>query len=107
MAQCRIWEHSAAASAKPSGINLHNTVVGYSDTSSGQSDAFVVASAGGHMGDLNSLIPSKAASLYTLQEARGVNANGQIVANGVVKASGAFRAFLPSPRKKSQDVDAL
>jgi probable HAF family extracellular repeat protein len=66
--------HSAGLS-----INTNGQVVGWSEPANASSVAFIYSD--GKMYDLNSLVVSGLAGA-TLNEARGINDNGQIVANG-------------------------
>src|SRR5665213_610130 len=80
-------------------INARCQVVGYYFTAQGDDRAFLYSN--GQMLDLNTLIPSADASTYTLTDARGINNQGQIVANGYRTAGSSFprayRAFLLTP----------
>jgi probable HAF family extracellular repeat protein len=66
-------------SSEAKGINKSGQVVGWSDNSSGERRAFIYDSTNG-MKDLNDLIPAD--SGWTIEEARAINSNGQIAANG-------------------------
>ena len=89
-------------------INSTHHVVGSSNIMSGDSHAFLWhddngngANDSGEMKDLNSLIPP--GSGWTLQEARSINDNGQIVGFGI-NPSGQTRAFLLRPAGFSGNV---
>jgi probable HAF family extracellular repeat protein len=77
------------------GINASGQVTGWAETAgNAATDAFLYRN--GQMVDLNSQIGS-AASLYTLTNGQGINDSGQIVVDGVVKATGQDAAFLLTP----------
>jgi probable HAF family extracellular repeat protein len=89
-------------------INASGQVVGSADVSPGVSHAFLWhddngngANDPGEMKDLSSLIPP--GSSWTLQEARSINDNGQIVGVGL-NPSGQTHAFLLAPTGFSGNV---
>jgi probable HAF family extracellular repeat protein len=85
------------------GINGRGLAVGWADTSSNAQVAFLFSN--GHMTDLNSLISSGDAALYTLNAAQGINYKGQIVVNAIVNSTGAAVALLLTPQKKKSDSE--
>ncbi len=71
------------------GLNNHDQIVGSSETSEGAERAFLDVD--GVMSDLNSMIDPNG---WTLEEARGINDNGQIVGWGQIGDDGPTHAFL-------------
>jgi probable HAF family extracellular repeat protein len=77
-------------------LNNAGTAVGMAETSDGMPHAFIATTAMGgsaQMTDLNNLLPSGTG--WTLMEARGINASGQIVGWGML--GGRTNAFLLTP----------
>jgi len=75
-------------SSEARGINDQGQVVGDSSTGGGRTHAFLYRD--GMLNDLNSLIPAD--SGWTLQNALGINQDGQIVGYGII--NGETHAFL-------------
>jgi probable HAF family extracellular repeat protein len=70
-------------------------VVGFSYTSGGgSSHGFLYDN--GHIVDLNSLLTTTDASLYTITSGSAINDNGQILAYGILDSTGQAQAFLLS-----------
>jgi len=80
--------------SESTGINDNGQVTGWSDTSAGVQHAFLYSNS--QLLDLNSEIGS-ASILYTVISAQGINDGGQIVANGIVNATGEDVALLLTP----------
>ncbi len=79
-----------------SAINDSGEVTGYSQTSGNAANhAFLYTN--GHMLDLNALLSTTQASLYTITSGEGINDSGQIVADGIVNATDQEVAFLLTP----------
>jgi probable HAF family extracellular repeat protein len=74
-------------------INEFGQVVGQADRA-GSTRAFLHSA--GRLHDLNDLLPSEDADVWTLQEARAINADGFITGTGVRSGAGT-RAFLAAP----------
>ena len=79
-------------------LNDEGAVVGWSTTAAGEQHAFVFTSADG-MADLNNRIDPSLG--WTLTQATGINASGQIV--GVGRLGGAVRAFRLTPPPPAQE----
>jgi probable HAF family extracellular repeat protein len=77
-----------------SAINNLGQVVGYSDIAGGTSDAFLYSD--GALTDLNTLI-GPASSGWYLEQANGINDQGQIVGDGYNYTTHQWDAFLLSP----------
>ena len=76
------------------GINASGQVTGFSGDIF-ENHGFLYTD--GQMLDLNALLALDAAALYTIVEGQGINDSGQIVANGLVNATGQRHAFLLTP----------
>ena len=85
--------------SEASGINACGEMVGASypaDTTT--QHAFLYTD--GQIVDLNTRLSNRDAALYTLNTTPAINDRGQIVANGIVNATGGTRAFLLTPKEK-------
>jgi probable HAF family extracellular repeat protein len=76
-------------------INAGGQVTGASDTANGGGNGFLYDN--GKMINLNSLLSSNQASLYTITAGVGINDNGQIVADGFVDSTNLEEVFLLNP----------
>ena len=77
------------------GINDHGEVTGTAARSNGLDVGFLYAN--GKMIDLNSLLSASQQAQFTIQSGQGINDRGQIVADGIVDATGQRVAFLLNP----------
>jgi probable HAF family extracellular repeat protein len=78
------------------GMNDVGHVVGGADTPGDASlHAFIYRN--GKLADLNTLVADGTAALYTLTGGRGINRRGQIVATGMLNATGSGYIFLLTP----------
>lgn len=99
-----LWRHGrmtdlgtlkGGLSSEANALNKFDQVVGQGDIGGG--DTHAVLWQDGHPFDLNTLIPQ--ASGWTLQEATGINDEGQICGTGLV--NGAIHGFLLTPYSRS------
>jgi probable HAF family extracellular repeat protein len=77
------------------GINADGQVVGDSTTAGNAQHGFLYSQ--GEMLDLNSLLSSDAAALYTITIGEAINESGQIVADGYVNATKESVTLLLNP----------
>ena len=78
------------------GVNGFKQVVGSCTRTDGSSRAFLYSV--GQLYDLNDLLPNEETSVWTLTDARGINAQGEIVGTGTI--NGKQHAFLALPARE-------